>query len=163
LSGSGDVVSVDGDDVAIHTVDDKLLGALRIPNTVFAAPVRAPDGRDELFVITRVDEANARTWSITGFRLDGTHLVRVVEPYPVYQLTAANARWIGSELRDLDLYLDVSNRADGIEVGGLLTTHVGANLRDLLVLAPVQVPRAHRKSPSGEPSDAGIPDGAPAP
>ena len=86
----------------------------------------------------------------------------MVEPQAVYQLTAANARWIGSELNDLYLYLDLTSHADGIEVGGLLTTRVSSNLRDLLVLAPVQVPRAHRKSPSGEASDAGIPDAAPA-
>jgi hypothetical protein len=121
--------------------------------------VRAADGRDELFAITRVDEPTVHTWSITGYRLDGSQ-VRVVDPYPVYHLTAANARWIGSDLGDLDLYLEVSSRADGIEVGGLLTTHVGDKLRDLLVLAPVQVPRVHRKSPAIEAGDAGIPDAA---
>ena len=161
MTGSGEVVSVDGDEVAIRTQDDKLLGGQRIPGIVFAAPVRAADGRDELFVITRVIEPTARTWSVTGYRLDGLRLVRVVDPYPVYQLTAANARWIGSDLGDLDLYLDVTSRADGIEVGGLLTTHVGDKLRDLLVLAPVQVPRVHRKSPSGEAGNVGIPDAAP--
>jgi len=162
LSGAGDVVSIDGEELAIRTQDDKWLGALTVRDAVFAAPVRAPDGRDELFVVTRVDEANASTWSIAGYRLDGTRLVHVVESTPVYQLTAANARWIGSDLKDLDLYLDIASRADGIEVGGLLTTHVGGNLRDLLVLSPVQVPRVHRKSPSVETGDAGIPGAAPA-
>jgi hypothetical protein len=161
LSGSGDVVTVDNDELSIRTQDDKLLASLPVHNIVFAAPVRAPDGRDELYVVTRVDEPSARTWSIAGYRLDGTRVQHVVEPTAVYQLTATNARWIGSELHDLDLYLDLTSHADGIEVGGLLTTRLNTNLRDLLVLAPVQVPRAHRKSPSGEAGDAGIPDAAP--
>ena len=157
LSGSGDVVSIDGEELAIRTQDDKWLGALTVRDAVFAAPVRAPDGRDELFVVTRVDEAGASTWSLAGYRLDGNRLVHVGEPTPVYHLTAANARWIGSDLKDLDLYLDITSHADVIEVGGLLTTHSGGNLRDLLVLSPVQVPRVHRKSPSAETGDAAAP------
>jgi hypothetical protein len=123
--------------------------------------LRASDGRDELYVVTRVDEPATRTWSLAGYRLDHARLVPVVEPKDVYQLTAANARWIGSELHDLDLYLELASGESGIEVGGLLTTHVGTGLRDLLVLAPVQVPRVHRKSPASEAGDAGIPDANP--
>ncbi len=162
MSGSGDIVTVDSDELSIRTQDDKPLVSQTVHNVVFAAPLRAADGRDELYVVTRVDEPSARTWWLAGYRLDGTRLQHVVEPKDVYQLTAANARWIGSELGDLDLYLDLTSHADGIEVGGLLTTRVNTNLRDLLVLAPVQVPRTHRKSPSGEAGDAGIPDAAPA-
>ena len=162
LSGTGDVVTVEGDELSVRSQDDKLLALQHVPNISFAAPVRGPDGRDELYVVTHTDDAETRTWSIVGYRLEGTHLGRVVDLQPVYQLTAANARWIGSELRDLDLYLEVSSRSDGIEVGGLLTTHAGEKLRDLLVLAPVQVRRLRAKSAPPEAGDAGVPAAAPA-
>ncbi|HEY1814248.1 MAG TPA: hypothetical protein VGG74_17975 [Kofleriaceae bacterium] len=163
LSGSADVVTLDGDELSIRAQDDKPLASLPLhgATVVFAAPLRASDGRDELYVVTRVDEPATRTWSLAGYRLDHARLVPVVEPKDVYQLTAANARWIGSELHDLDLYLELASGESGIEVGGLLTTHVGTGLRDLLVLAPVQVPRVHRKSPASEAGDAGIPDANP--
>ena len=32
------------------------------------------------------------------------------------------------ELRDIDLYLELASQADGIEVGGLLTTRAGDKL-----------------------------------
>ncbi|HEX4454025.1 MAG TPA: hypothetical protein VH143_24345 [Kofleriaceae bacterium] len=162
MSGNGDVVSLDGDELSVRTQDDRMLASVPVHGAVFAAALRAPDGRDEVYVVSRVDEPTARTWSVAGFRLEGARLVRVTEPQVVYQVTTANARWIGADLRDVDLVLDIAGRADGIEVGGLLTTRVTANgsasLRDLLVLAPFQVPRLHRKS--GAADNAAAPSGA---
>jgi hypothetical protein len=146
MSGTGDVVALDGDEVSVRTQDDRLLAAVTVHGAAFAAPLRAPDGRDEVYVVSIVDEAAARTWSVAGFRLEGARLVRTIEPQAVYQITTANARWIGADLHDVYLFLDVGGRGDGIEVGGLLTTRGSASLRDLLVLAPLQVPRLHRKS-----------------
>jgi hypothetical protein len=146
MSGTGDVVALDGDEVSVRTQDDRLLASVIVHGAAFAAPLRAPDGRDEVYVVSVVDEAAARTWSVAGFRLEGARLVRTIEPQAVYQITTANARWIGADLHDVYLFLDVVGRADGIEVGGLLTTRGSASLRDLLVLAPLQVPRLHRKS-----------------
>jgi hypothetical protein len=146
MSGTGDVVALDGDEVSVRTQDDRLLASVTVHGAAFAAPLRAPDGRDEVYVVSVVDEAAARTWSVAGFRLEGARLVRTIEPQAVYQITTANARWIGADLHDVYLFLDVAGRADGIEVGGLLTTRGSASLRDLLVLAPLQVPRLHRKS-----------------
>jgi hypothetical protein len=150
MSGTGDVVALEGDEVSVRTQDDRLLASVQVHGAAFAAPLRAPDGRDEVYVVSVVDEAAARTWSVAGYRLDGARLVRAIEPQAVYQLTTANARWIGADLHDVYLFLDIAGRGDGIEVGGLLTTRVTANgsasLRDLLVLAPLQVPRLHRKS-----------------
>ena len=78
----------------------------------------------------------------------------------VYELTAANARWIGAELRDLELYLELTSRSDSIEVGGLLTTREGDVLRDIVVISPVLVPRRRGKPVPHEPSDAGTPEPA---
>ncbi len=158
MSGGGDVVSLEGDELSVRTQDDRMLASVPVHGAVFAAALRAPDGRDEVYVVSSVPEPAARTWSVVGYRLEGARLVHVVDPTPVYQVTTANARWIGADLRDVDLFLEIAGRADGIEVGGLLTTRVtangGASLRDLLVLAPFQVPRLHRKSGAADPAPA---------
>jgi hypothetical protein len=96
---------------------------------------------------------------LVAARIEGARLVRVVEPTPVYQLTAANARWIGAELRDLDLYLELRGRRDAIEVGGLLTTRSADRVRDVVEISPVPVPRKRLKPPSAEASDGGAVDG----
>lgn len=169
LSGVPDLVSQDGDELVVRTAEgDKLVDKpIRVMNVVFARPVRAPDGRDELVAITHSGDAQTETWSLVAWRFEGGKFVRVVDAVaPVYQLTATNARWIGSTLADLDLVLEVANRGDAFEVGGLLTRHSGDKLRDLLVLSPVQVPRRRAKSATPEPeresSDAGVVAPAPA-
>jgi hypothetical protein len=162
LTGGPDIVTLDGDELSVRAVDsDKVVLLPKIPNIVWALPLRAPDGRDELVVVARTDEAAARTWFLFAYRFDsGSRPVRVVDPdpAPLYRLTAANARWIGSELGDLDLALELVSHPDAIEVGGLLTTRSGDKLRDLVVLSSVQVPRRRAKSSTSEASDAGIPD-----
>ncbi len=169
LTGEPELVAFENDELQIRTADDKkLIDRAKLANAVFVGPVRASDGRDELVAITRTDDPAARTWSLVTFRFEGGHLLRLPDA-PVYQLTATNARWIGSALRDLDLVLEVSNHGEAFEVGGLLTHRTGAQLRDLLVLSPVQVPRKRAKSatpdPEHETGDAGVPgagDAAPA-
>src|SRR5439155_19768880 len=101
-----------------------------------------------------------RTWTLVAFRAEGARIVRAVEPTPVYMLSASNARWIGTELRDLDLYLELASHSDSIEVGGLLTTKIGDRLRDIVVISPVPVPRHRVRAPPAEPTDAGASDGA---
>ena len=66
-------------------------------------------------------------------------------------------RWIGAELRDVELYLELASK-DSIEVGGLLTTRPNGKLRDVVVISPVVIARGHGKSATSEPGDAG-PDG----
>lgn len=162
LSPGGEIVTLD-DELTVRTADgNKPLPVPPIPGIVFAAPLRNPDGRDDLVVIAQTEDAQSRTWFLFAYRYDGTRLVKAVDPMPmqVYRLTAANARWIGSALDDLDLELEVTSRGDAIEVGGLLTTHAGDKLSDLVVLSPVPVTRRHAKSAMPEATDAGITDAA---
>lgn len=161
LNGDPGLVGFENDELTVRSADDKrLIDRVKLANAVFVGPVRASDGRDEVVAITRTEEPQARTWGLVVYRLEGGRLLKVVDE-PVYQLTATNARWIGSSLRELDLALEVSNRGDLFEVGGLLTHRMGGVLRDLLVLSPVQVPRRRAKSampdPEHELPDAGVP------
>ncbi|MBS1121261.1 MAG: hypothetical protein H6Q90_3489 [Deltaproteobacteria bacterium] len=133
-----------------------MVANLRVPNLVFAAPLRSQEGRDELVIVTRTDEPQQRTWALIVYRLDAGKLVRVVDSTPLYQLSSAQTRWIGADLREVDLYLELASRSDGIEVGGLLTTHTGDKIRDVVLISPVQVARKHGKSVAGEPGDVGI-------
>jgi hypothetical protein len=159
LTPSGELIDVAGDDLSVRGPDaDHALASVRVPGLVFAAPLRVETGRDELVAITRADDpaTAARTWSLTAFRLDGNHLVRVsYEPSQLYQLSAANARWVGAELHGLDLYLEVASRPDAVEVSGLLAIHVAGTLRDVVAISPV-VAVPHHGKPATDLVDAGI-------
>jgi hypothetical protein len=165
VTGAPDFASLENDELVVRTADtDKVVAKVPMPNAVFVGPIRAADGRDELIAIVRVEDVaeTEKSWWLVAFRWDGAHLVRTLERdrWPLYQLTATNARWIGSTLADLDLALEVQNRGDTFEVGGLLTRRSGDKLRDLLLLSPVQVPRKRSKFvapdvPASGSSDAG--------
>jgi hypothetical protein len=164
LTGSGELISVEDDVIAIRAPDaEKPLASIRVPNLVFAAPLRnAADGRDELVAISRNDEPTARTWTLAAYRFEGKKHVVVIEPTALYQLTSAQTRWIGTDLRDIDLYLELTSVADGIEVGGLLTTATKDKIRDVVVISPRSIERRRVGKPLvGEPADAGVPDANP--
>jgi hypothetical protein len=163
LTGAGELIETSGDEVVIRTGDGErtLATPPKFPGLVFAAPLRiAAEARDELVVVTRTDEAATRSWWVAAYRLEGTRLLRTVDAQQVYQLSTANARWIGSDLHDVELYLELTSRADGIEVGGLLATHSasrGKQIADVVVISPAQVARHRGKAASAEANDAGSP------
>jgi hypothetical protein len=147
----------DASDLLARADTDRVLA--HVPGLVFAARLRDPnDGHDELVVVARAEEAQQRTWTLRTYRSEGNRLIPGIEPYPLYELNAASARWIGAELHDLDLYLELRSRADAIEVGGLLTTRIGEKLRDVVVISPVVVPRKRAKSAASEPPAPGTSD-----
>ncbi|MDB4957549.1 MAG: hypothetical protein JWO36_5118 [Myxococcales bacterium] len=158
--GGGELVAYEGDDIVVRSAEsEKVIVATRVPGLVYVAPLRNPtDGRDELVAIARTADPQQRGWTLLAYRLEGSRLVKAVEPSPLYQLTAASARWIGAELGDLDLYLELTSRLDTIEVGGLLTTRIADKIHDVVVISPVSVPRRHAKSAPFEAPDAGTPD-----
>lgn len=166
LAGTGgELIERDGDELVVRSIatDDvdkkpRYVTTLRPPNLQFVAVLRNEAGRDELIAITRTDEPQMRTWSLVGYRFDAKQIVRTIDPAPLYQVSATQTRWIGAELRDVELFLELASRPDGIEVGGLLTTRPGGKLRDVVVISPITIPRRHGKSATSETSDAG-PDG----
>jgi hypothetical protein len=154
LTGAGELVEVvDGSEIILRAPEsEKALAALRVPNTVFAAPLRVGDGRDELMVITRSTEPDLRSWSLVGFRFDNGKITRSIEPTLLYQVSSSSARWIGAEVRDVELYLRLAAKGDLIEAGGLLTTRPsGGPIRDVVLLSAVSVARKHAPAPR-EPS-----------
>jgi hypothetical protein len=163
LTGAGELIETRGDEVWIRAADGErtLATSPKFPGLVFAAPLRnATEARDELVVVTRTDEAATRSWWIAAYRLEGTRLVRTVDAAQAYQLSSANARWIGSDLHDVELYLELTSRADGIEAGGLLATHSaarGKQIADVVVISAAQVPRHRGKTAAAEAIDAGPP------
>ncbi|HET9621519.1 MAG TPA: hypothetical protein VFP84_09145 [Kofleriaceae bacterium] len=173
MTPAGELLEVGADDVVIRAATSERVLATppKFPGLVFAAPLRGPDGRDELVVITRNDEPTLRSWWITAFHFEGPRLVRTVDATQLYQLSNANARWIGADLHDIDLYLDLTSRPDGIDVGGLLTTPAAAKpgnaaaatkIRDVVVISPASVTRRRAKPAPSEATDAGVVLGAPA-
>lgn len=158
LTGSPDVLVVQGGDLSVQLLDsNRVIAIARIPNLLWAAPVRNPDGRDDVIAIRREDDDQTRAWLIYAYRIEGgSRVVRLVDGMAVYQLTATNARWLGSELTDLDLALEITSRSDGFEVGGLLIARRNDTLRDLVMLSPVGVPLRRARSGAGEGSDSGV-------
>jgi hypothetical protein len=163
LSLAGELVRVGDDDLTVLAKDnpEKILApATRVPGLVFAAALRNPfDGRDDLVAISRVADSQARTWWLTTFRMLDGKLLRVNEPSTLYQITSANARWIGAELENVDLMVELVSKGDAIEVGGLLTTRINDKIRDIVVISPIPVPRRRTKPASTDAPDAGLSDG----
>jgi hypothetical protein len=153
-AGAGELVDVDRDELVVHPADsERVLYTLRVPGLVFAAPLRSSiDGRDELVVVSRIDESHRRTWTLVAYRVEGTRIVRAVDE-KLYTLTAMQSRWIGAELGDVDLYLELTGRPDAIEIGGLLTTRAGDRVRDVALLSPKVVTRRPHKPPPGDPQE----------
>jgi hypothetical protein len=160
LSSGGEVVEVGSDALVVHAVDtDRVLDRLHVPGLVFAAPLRGwGEARDEVVAIASLEEPNSRSWTLAAYRLEGGKLARVGDATVLYQLSASAARWIGAELKDLDLYLELSAGTESLEVGGLLSTRIGGKLRDLVVISPVTIARRRARATAVEASDAGVID-----
>lgn len=161
---TGELIEIDGDDVIIRVPDqDKPLARTPVPNLMYVVPLRNPaEGHDELIAITsapRGEDSSTRTWMMVGFRFDNGQLRRAVDPTPLYQVSSTHARWVGAELKDIDLYLDLTSHGDTIEVGGLLTITRAGQIHDVVTISPVTVPRKHHKPATPEAVDAGVPDG----
>ncbi|MGN6108786.1 MAG: hypothetical protein ACTHU0_27015 [Kofleriaceae bacterium] len=169
LSSAGELVEVDGDELVIRSIEPERAGegsarprersyVQRVPDLVFAAPLRnAAEGRDELVAIARTDDPQQRSWSITAYRLESGRLVRAVDPTVIYRLSGTQSRWIGADLRDVDLYLELTSRAEGIEIGGLLVTRNHDKVRDVVVISTALANRRHgRPPPPPEPPDSGL-------
>ena len=159
IAGAIDVALVADPDLAVRFLDaDKTIRLPKVANWVWAAPVRNAEGWDDVVVVARSEDEQVRTWFLSVFRFEnpsagarssaatrtkpepGLRVLKLVDAMPVYQLTAANARWLGCELADVDLALEVTSRTDSWEIGGLLVTRRGDAVRDLYVLSPSQVP-----------------------
>lgn len=162
LTAAGELVEVDGNQITIRAAGTErvLAGPLRLTSEiVFAGPLRAADGRDELVIVLHAATDGVRQWSLVAYRFEGGKLTRSLEPSSLYQLSSANARWIGAEIDGVDLYLSLHSRPDAIEAGGLLSTRPqGDATRDIAVITPVMVPRRPAKPVQSEVRDAGPED-----
>jgi hypothetical protein len=163
MTAAGELLEIGGDDVVVRSVSGErtLATVPKLAGLVFAAALRGPEGRDELVVITRTDEAALRSWWLTAYRFEGTRLVRSVDATQLYQLSTASARWIGAGLHDIELYLELTSRGDSIDVGGLLTapsaTKGSTKIRDVVVISPASVARRRGKvAAATEANDAGV-------
>jgi hypothetical protein len=173
LSAGGELVDVVGDEVSIRSGEgERPTAAVHVPGLDFAAALRPepadPAGRDELIVVSRVDEPLQRSWAVAAYRFEPPPprprdrgepprpmVLTKVADQVVYQLSPDKARWIGAELRDVELHLELVSGSDAIEVGGLLTTHAGGRLHDVAVISPISVSLHRGRSGSGEVVDAG--------
>lgn len=157
LTGAPDVLVVRGTELSVHLRDNSRATPIaKVSNLVWAAPIRNADGRDDVVAVSRVDEEQTRTWVVHVYRIEsGARVVKLVDAAPAYQLTSGNARWLGSELADLDVAVEVTSRSDSMEVGGLLIARRNDTLRNLVVLSLVSVPLRRGKVTGAEVGDTG--------
>lgn len=153
-----ELVRTSGDELAVVSREtDKPLAKLIVPGLVFAALVRNPsDGKDDVAVVMKTATPQAVNWTLVVYRLHEGKLLKAYEPQVLYPITAADARWIGADLGDIELFLELTSRADSFEVGGLLATRANDKIREIVVISPVTAPRKRTKPVSHEPLDAGI-------
>ena len=164
MTTTGELIEVGENEITLRAPGtEKVIGPIRVPNVIFAVPLRMADGKDELVAVARTDEAQLRSWSLVAFRIEAGKLVKTIDPRVLYQVSSSNARWIGAEVSEVDLYLELWSRADSIEVGGLLTTRPnGGATRDVVVISTVSVAHKRSKPATVEPGSAETPDaGAP--
>ncbi|MBA3462212.1 MAG: hypothetical protein H0T46_19785 [Deltaproteobacteria bacterium] len=164
LTMTGELIEVGENEITMRAPgSEKVIGPFRVTNVQFAVPLRMADGRDELVVVTRTDEPQLRSWSLIAFRIEAGKLVKSIDLTPLYQVSSSNARWIGAEVSEVDLYLELWNNADAIEVGGLLTTRPsGGATRDVVVISTVSVAHKRGKPATTDAGSAETPDaGAP--
>jgi hypothetical protein len=152
LTQAGEIVEVDGEEIVVRPANGEgRIAAFKIQNLVFAEPLRhLGEGRDEIVAVTSTGDAHERRWSIVAYRLEGARFVRSLDSEVVYELTNARTRWMGVDLDDVQLLLELTAHSDGIEVGGLLTTQNGARPRDVVVISPIRVARKSGKSTPSE-------------
>ncbi len=162
LTGAGERVEVTGSEIVIRPHDsERVISSFKVSSeVVFAAPLRVAEGRDELAIVTHAEQDGLRTWSLLAYRVETGKVTRSIDPTPVYKLSASHARWIGADLDDVSLYLELAARRDAIEVSGLLTTRPEGTSLDVTVLSPVSVARRHGKVPTGEPVETAPNPGA---
>jgi hypothetical protein len=163
LSSAGELARYTADELAVLARDgEKPITRLGVPGLVYAAALRNPsDGRDDLVAVVKGEDPQSKTWSLVAYRLHDGKLVPVLAqtPYKLYELTDASARWIGADISELEVYLELAGRTDSIEVGGLLTARVAGQIRDIVVISPKSVPRRRPRPAVHEPIDAGTSDG----
>lgn len=162
LSAAGELVRVRGEEVSVRSGADgkeRVIAQLRVRGLVFAAPLRSgerPEDRDELVVVTRGAGPEERSWTVALYHLEAGRLVRLAEQV-VYRLSAEGARWIGVSLDDVELYLELTSREDGVAVGGYLIAKVSGQIRDVVSLREVDVGRRRGVATGAEVSSGAAP------
>lgn len=163
LSAAGEIVRVRDEEVSVRSGSDgkeRLLAQLRVRGLLFAAPLRLtdrPEERDELVVVSRSTKPDEeRSWTVALYHFEAGRLVRVAEQV-VYRLTAEGARWIGVSLDEVELYLELSSREDGVGVGGFLVAKVAGKIRDVVSLREADVGRRRGGAAGAEPPVTGAP------
>jgi len=143
-----EAIAAVGDDLVIVTAGDKprRLASVHLPGLVFAGATHI-GGRDELLAVTTNRTAIQTTWSVVALRWEAGRLTRTFEDV-AYQLTDRSAGWLGAQLGDLDLVLNLEARATVVVTSGVLLRRRGPLIGLAVPLAPVSL--ARRKRPALE-------------
>lgn len=137
-SATSDIVKINGEDVLIRPADaTRPPIAAKIRGLLWTAVIEI-EGRDTLLVLSRQDAPGKKAWSLVALRIEQGKFVRLADQ-TLYSVTSENARWIGAELANIDVVLELTAQNDDLLVGGFMIATTGARIRDLVPLLPVTV------------------------
>jgi len=146
LDGADAVVAI-GDIVALLSSSDgrmRRIATFAVPGLRWVAPLRLSAVRDELVAVSQRSTDDERVITVTALAVEGGRLIKIGE-VEAYQLTDTSLSWIGANLGDVDLYVEITRRAgDDLAVSGLLVNSPGGQPVDVAPLLPVTFRTSHR-------------------
>ncbi len=137
-SAASDIVKINGEDVLIRPAEaTRPPIAAKIRGLLWTAIIEI-EGRDTLLALSRQDSQGKKAWSLVALRVEQGKFVRLADQ-TLYSITSENARWIGAELANIDVVLELTAQNDNLLVGGFMIATTSARIRDLVPLLPVTV------------------------
>lgn len=156
FTGGGPEAVVTGHDrLAVVTGEPgkrRRLAHTALPGLSFAAAVDVDgDGRDEIVAIAeRRDPERLVSW-VEVYRVEGSRLAQVLAR-PAYELTASAAGWVGANLEDTELLVEVGGGGGALVLGGLYLHREGDQIHSVVPLEPVTIPLRSQRGEAPEPA-----------
>lgn len=124
-------------------------------NIVFAAPLDVDrDGRSEVAVVKQREAGGERRVEVEILRLDGSRFVPVAA-VEAYRLSERNTAWVGAQLREIELLVEIQAVAGNVVVSGLYVHHGQTGLETVAPLVPTTVEvRRKKPGPAGPAAEA---------
>jgi hypothetical protein len=122
----------------------------------FAAPIDVDgDGRSEVAVVKQREAEGERRVDVELLRLDGSRFVPVATA-EVYRLSERNSAWVGAQLDEIELQVELQAVAGDVVASGLYVHHGQGGLDTVAPLVPTII-EVRRKKPGTAGAAAEVP------
>ncbi|MCG8421941.1 MAG: hypothetical protein MJE77_28805, partial [Proteobacteria bacterium] len=129
----------------------------------YAAAVEMDDdGRHEIIVVTRQEDKRDRVIQLEVLEVESGRIARNLAR-ELYRVSATKAAWIGAQLDEIELIIELRTRSDRIDAAGLYVEHGASGLYTVAPLLPKTVVVRRKRQPSPTTPAPTTPQNAPAP